>query len=164
MNQRIIKIAKQLFADIVNVENKQYENAMYNYYKDNKQFVDYTLQQDKFAERVFKQNYPQAVTRTLTNGNVFLKYIETNEVIAILALLSKSGKLKKEDMFDANQILTKLVSFLQQGKRIETSANSKSLALLKRLKKLNNNIKIRKVGDFGNIMNVDNWSHYIVYI
>jgi hypothetical protein len=53
------------------------------------------------AERMFKRMYPEAQTKTLTNGNTFLKYIETQDKIIVLALLSKNGKLTKEDLRDA---------------------------------------------------------------
>ena len=81
---------------------------MYNYY-DNKQFVDFTLQQDNMAEQMFKRRYPNSQVKTLTNGNVYLKYIDTDESIVILALLSKTGKLKREDLRDAFQILNEMI-------------------------------------------------------
>ena len=159
----ILKIAKQLYADIIEVPSKDYQDAMYNFY-DNRQFVDFTLQQDHMAQRMFKSRYPNAQVKTLTNGNVYLKYIDTDDSIVILALLSKYGKLKREDAIDANEILNQMVEQLRSGKRIETSCNAQSLALLRRLKKLDNAIKINKVHDFGNIMGVGQWSHYIVQI
>ena len=159
----ILKIAKQLYADIIEVPSKDYQDAMYDFY-DNRQFVDFTLQQDRMAQRMFKSRYPNAQVKTLTNGNVYLKYIDTDDSIVILALLSKYGKLKREDAIDANEILNQMVEQLRSGKRIETSCNEQSLALLRRLKKLDNAIKINKVHDFGNIMGVGQWSHYIVQI
>lgn len=150
-SQILFKIAKILNSDYQQVDNKQYEDAMYDFY-DNKQFVDFTLSQDHMAENMFKRRYPNAQIKTLSNGNVYLKYIDTDESIVILALLSKYGKLKKEDAKDAIKILNKLIKELENGKRIETSCNAKSLALLRKLKKLNNNVKIQKVASFGNIL------------
>lgn len=163
MEKLILKIAKQLYADIMEVPSQQYENAMYDFY-DNRNFVDFTLQQDHIAQNMFKRRYPNAQIKTLTNGNVYLKYIDTQESIVILALLSKHGKLKKEDARDAVEILNQMLNQLRNGKRIETSCNAQSLALLRRLKKLDNRIRINKVADFGNIMGVGEWSHYIVEI
>lgn len=163
MEKLILKIAKQLYADIMEVPSQQYENEMYNYY-DNRQFVDFTLQQDHMAENMFKRMYPNAQVKTLTNGNVYLKYIDTTQSIIILALLSKYGKLKKEDARDAVTILNQMLEQLRNGKRIETSCNAQSLALLRRLKKLDSRVKINKVHDFGNIMGIGQWSHYIVTI
>ena len=54
---KYLKIAKQIYAQIVQIDNKEYEKAMYDYY-DNKQFVDYTLKQDNYAEQMFKNIYP----------------------------------------------------------------------------------------------------------
>lgn len=163
MDKLIFKIAKSLYADIMNVDPKQYQDAMYNFY-DNKEFVDFTLDQDRMAQRMFKMRYPNSQVKTLSNGNVYLKYIDTDESIVILALLSKHGKLKKEDARDAVVILDQMIDQLRSGKKIETSCNAQSLALLRRLKKLDNRVKIEKVHDFGNIMGVGQWSHYIVTI
>ena len=163
MNLRTFKIAKQIFAAITQTDSEQYEKAMYDFY-DNKRFVDFTLQQDYMAERMFKQRYPESQTKTLTNGNTFLKYIETKDKIIILALLSKNGKLTKEDLRDAISQLNFMLDKLYQGKTIETSCNNKSLPLLKRLQKMQPRVKINKVHDFGNIMGVGQWSHYIVTI
>lgn len=163
MDKLIFKIAKSLYADIMNVDPKQYQDAMYNFY-DNKEFVDFTLDQDRMAQRMFRMRYPNSQVKTLSNGNVYLKYIDTDESIVILALLSKHGKLKKEDARDAVVILDQMINQLRSGKIIETSCNAQSLALLRRLKKLDNRVKIDKVHDFGNIMGVGQWSHYIVTI
>lgn len=161
MDKLLLKIAKSLYADITQIPSEQYENAMYNYY-DNKQFVDFTLANDYMAENMFKRMYPEAKVKTLTNGNAFLKYIQTDQVIVLLALLSKSGKLKKQDCKDAIQIQNYILSQLRSGKRLQTSCNAKSLALLRRLKKIDNRIQINKVADYGNIMGEGQWSHYIV--
>lgn len=163
MDKLILKIAKSLYADIMDVDSKEYQDAMYNFY-DNKQFVDFTLDQDRMAQKMFRMRYPNSQIKTLSNGNVYLKYIDTDESIVILALLSKHGKLKKEDVKDAIVILQQMIDQLRNGKRIETSCNAQSLALLKRLKKLDNRVKINKVMDFGNIMGVGQWAHYIVTI
>jgi hypothetical protein len=58
---------------------------------------------------MFKSRYPNAQVKTLTNSNVYLKYIDTDDSIVILALLSKHGKLKREDAIDANEILNQMI-------------------------------------------------------
>lgn len=163
MNLKCFRIAKAIYSEIINVDNTQYEKAMYDFY-DNKNFVDFTLQSDRQAIRMFKRMHPQAEVKTQTNGNVFFKYIETDQSMIILALLSKTGKLSRQDLRDALTTLNLLLQKLYEGKYLETSCNAQSLRLLNRLKKMDNRVKIRKVHDFGNIMGVGQWSHYRVSI
>ena len=163
LDNKCFKIARQIYAAVTEVDTKQYQKAMYDFY-DNKQFVDFTLNSGASAQRMFKRMYPQAVVHTLTNGNVYMKYIDTNQKIILLALLSKNGKLDRTDLQDGIQQLNFLLDQLYQGKVIQTSCNNKSLPLLKRLKKMDNRVKIQQTMPQQNIMEQGTWAMYRAYI
>ena len=177
-SKQLIKIAKQLYAAITQLTNdEEYQQVFRNYYHQNgigtqeeiQNFINITLQSDINAQRMFKRMFPQATVHTLTNGNVYMKYMQMDDRIILLALLSKNGKLKPSDGKDVIQQMNLLLQKLKVGKFIQTSCNSNSLPLLKQLQKLQRKnsgkpIKIEKISPDYEVSGQGTWANYRAYI
>lgn len=172
-SKQLIKIARQLYAQFKQLpDDKEYQQVFRNYYHQNgigsqeeiQNFINITLESDMSAQRMFKRMFPQATVHTLTNGNVYMKYMQMNDRIILLALLSKKGKLTKEDAKDAIEQMNFLLQKLRNGKYIQTSCNNHSLPLLKRLQKLDPSVKIRKITPDYNVSGQGTWANYKAYI
>lgn len=159
----IVKIAKKIKADATEVPVDEYYNTLHNYYEGDKDFVNFTIYNDKIAEQLFLDANPKAKVKTKTNGNTFIRYIETKEAYIILGLIARGGKLGKSDLKDALAYIEELKEVLKSGKKIVTSCNEKSRKLLERLKKeFGGRLVIEKMAEID--LSQGKWENLICYL
>jgi hypothetical protein len=95
------------------------------------------------------------VTQKSDNGNLIVRYSVGNDIVAILGVVSVSGKLKRADLSDFHYWVKGIIDYLKQGYRVFTSPNSLSKPLfdkvVKRAEKEGLNVKVTSGGtvEFG---------------
>lgn len=91
------------------------------------------------------------------SGNVFVKFIEGEDKILLLGIISKTGKMTKEDIPDMIEMYDILIEKINNGKDVYTSGNNNSMKLIKglirRAKQNKINLKYDEEGEiaFGDI-------------
>jgi len=111
----------------VQASNTEYIDAVRNFYK-NDSLVSLIQQGERMAmgmssggiENIQKSDY----------GNVIVKWIENQSAIFLLGIISKTGRLKKDDIKDINIWLSDLADKIKDGKELYTSPNKVSEKLL----------------------------------
>lgn len=70
------------------------------------------------------------------NGNILIKWIDTERAIFILGIISKTGSIGRADLADMNEWIDRLIEEVKKGKMIHTSVNQSSRLLLERIKRM----------------------------
>jgi 5-hydroxyisourate hydrolase-like protein (transthyretin family) len=96
-----------------------------------------------------------------TTGNLFVKYIETNDAIYILGINSKSGKMERNDVEDMHNWIKKLEDKIKQGLKIYTSTNSNSEKLINNILKHNPSFKKEELGK--ETFNEGVWTNIVIH-
>lgn len=99
--------------------------------------------------------YPNAkqYTEKSQSSNFIVQWIESEHEIFIVGLVTRLGKLTREDTADVYEAINKLIDKMQEGKTLITSPNMKSIRLLEKVKKIaadrgiNINIEIDYMGN-----------------
>ena len=96
-----------------------------------------------------------------TTGNLFVKYIETNDAIYILGINSKSGKMERNNIEDMHNWIKKLEDKIKQGLKIYTSTNSNSEKLINNILKRNPSFKKEELGK--ETFNEGVWTNIVIH-
>jgi 5-hydroxyisourate hydrolase-like protein (transthyretin family) len=119
-------------------------------------FINTINQYDKLAEQ---QIGKKPIIET--TGNLFVKYIETNDAIYILGINSKSGKMERNDIEDMHNWIKKLEDKIKQGLKIYTSTNSNSEKLINNILKRNPSFKKETLGE--EVFNEGSWTNIVIH-
>jgi ankyrin repeat protein len=130
-------------------EDKEYRESLMNYYKGDSELVDMILQGEDSAKMQFNSDIQ---TRKSDSGNLIVRFIEKGHNLGILGIISKKGKVIKEDVNNLKSWINELVDKIEKGYNIYTSANEISKAILEKTIKLAEQkgikVKIQKAGGF----------------
>jgi hypothetical protein len=121
---------------------KEYDAVLDTMYKP--EFVEIIKDTDKSSE----QHYGKSQIET--TGNVYIKFIDTPQVIFILGMISKEGRLTREEAIDMKSWIGRLEDALKKGRRVMTSLNKFSGPFINRIIKRNPDIKMKRLGGFEN--------------
>jgi hypothetical protein len=132
----------------------EYDKSLETTY--NKDFIDTINEYDELAEQ---QIGKKPIIET--SGNLFVKYIETNDAIYILGINSKSGRMQRSDVEDMNKWLDKLILKIKQGKKVYTSTNSNSEKLINNILKDNPSFKKEELSK--EVFNEGTWTNIVIH-
>lgn len=125
-----MKSYKQYLSDLVTeakeVPVEDYNDLLKSIYS--KEFSDLILSQDELLSDMMGKD-----PTVETTGNLYVKYLETPNDAFIIGLLSKSGKMKRDDVDDFKIWKTRLTKALEKGKTVYTSVNKFSRPLINKL-------------------------------
>jgi len=130
--QRSLKSAEQ-------TSQEAYEEALLKNYSPD--FLKEIEQGDQIAEETFGQ--PATIE---TTGNLYVKYIETDDAVVILGINSKTGKLERSDVPDLKVWIELLEEKIKEGKTLYTSMNENSKKLIDNIMKRNPSFKYQEAG------------------
>lgn len=136
------------------VSQEQYVNLLNDHYPT--EFVDNIVYHDSMAERTFGK---KAVIES--TGNLYVKYIETNNKIVVLGMDSELRKMIREDAQDMRNWITTLESKINAGKVMYTSINENSNRIVERLLSNNPNFKKKELGRVS--FEQGEWVNIVVY-
>lgn len=75
------------------------------------------------------------VVEVSDSGNVTVKWAETDDDIYLIGILTKTGKLVKEDAPDLNEWIDRLTDKIAEGKSLVTTPNDVSILFVNRIKR-----------------------------
>ena len=117
-----------MFGENVNLD-KVYFNAIEKYYND-KELVEFIKQGEEMAIQMSKG---EIVTEASTGGNLLVRYIDSEQGVFILGVVSKSGKMNKNDIKSYHKWVKELLILLKKGHPILSSPNKLSKPLLNKI-------------------------------
>jgi len=87
---------------------------------------------------MFLNAYPDAekYTKKSDSGNFYVQWLENDDVVAIVGIVSETGRMERKDYSDFLEFVDMLLEKLQNGKKVMTSPNRKSLLLINKIKKM----------------------------
>jgi hypothetical protein len=149
--------------------NEQIESNDTEYFDAVGKFYDSSLiQQIKDEENMAKSMTRSSIKTFKTdNGNLIVRYTEGNNMLAILGMVSISGKLNRYDIIDLNTWINYVITQIDNNIKVITSPNELSEPILNKIidKCKKSNIKLNT-----NVYNVpntsnnsdNNWKTYII--
>lgn len=111
---------------------KEYLNATKNYYDDD-DFMELIIQGDDVAKHLTGNS--NLKTEKTDSGNVIIRYAEGNNNIVILGMISKKGRMVREDLIDMKEWLGKLKQKMKDGFYLYSSFNENSRPFFDKIKK-----------------------------
>jgi hypothetical protein len=69
-------------------------------------------------------------TEKTDNDNVIVRWIEGNDTIVVLGIVSKTGKIERKDVSDLKKWMALLSDKIEEGKTVYTSPNNLSKPIL----------------------------------
>jgi len=121
-----MKTYKQWLTEAKQVSVEEYNDLLKSIYSP--EFSEMILSQDEMLSDMMGED-----PTVETTGNLFVKYLETPNEAFIIGLLSKSGKMKRDDVEDFRIWKTRLIKALDKGKEVYTSVNKFSRPLINKL-------------------------------
>ena len=129
------------------ISTEEYKDALINYYQD-EEFVNTILTSEMMAFRM--SGGSEIKTEKSDNGNLIIRWIDTQDTIYFLGIITKSGRLKPSDMSDIRDWINYFVEEISSGKNLMTSPNELSKKILDkvitRLEKNGVNLNIQSSG------------------
>lgn len=122
---------KDCLLEIKKSSKKEYETLTKDYYKD-KKFLDLVLQGDDTAKFLTKNN--DIKTEKTDSGNIIIRYVEGNNNVVILGMISKKGKMERDDIKDLKEWMGRLKEKMKDGYDVYSSFNELSRPLFDRIK------------------------------
>lgn len=128
--------AARVMAEAFEVPREEYDELLDKYWGKDGNFANSVKRGDEAIESMVG---PAVVE---SSGNVLVKYTETEQAMYVFGMLSKSGRMTKEDQPDARLWLNRLAKvILKQGKTVLTSLNQFSRPMIDNLRKHNPEIQ-----------------------
>ena len=144
MEYKLVNVNQLLAAVLSN--DKEYFACVSQYY--GKEVVSAIKQGDAMAKNMTNSKIK---TEKSDSGNLIVRWSEGNNMVAILGVVSTSGKLKRSDLPDFNIWVSGIIDRLKRGFKICTSPNKLSKPLfdkvVKRAEKEGLNINVQSYGE-----------------
>jgi len=165
---RIANIANELFLRTVTAteeEDQEYYKAILDYYGGDEDLLEYIKSGEGRAQSHFMSDIK---TERSDNGNILIRYIQddANKIVAVLGLVSKTGKILRADLSNMKSWMNRLLEKLEDGYQLFTSANQFSKPLINRVFKMAEkkglNIQQKTVGSFE--YKGTNWDNIIAVV
>ena len=132
MKNLITSLHKLVAAPIVEIQPKEYDKEIEKFFAKSPDLIDILNKQ--------KDMYKQlgGVEHCISTGNVLFRYMEnkTKKHIYIVGIISRSGKIKPNDLIDVRSISQLFVDRLIDNWTVFASVNSNSRGMVDRIKKL----------------------------
>ena len=123
-------IYERMLNEAVSSNDEEYYNAVGQHY--DAKLVNTIRSQDKMASQYF--GAPIETYKT-EDGSMIVRYIDSNELVAVLGIVAVPGVEKTNYMKDLFSWIDQLISKLKDGKSLTTSPNTLSEPLLKQILK-----------------------------
>jgi len=128
---------KKFYNESIKSTDKEYNEYLDNFYKNSKLLdknqVEYLKSLAKSSEIIF--NPKNIKIEKSDNSNLIVRWLEQDNYIILLGIISKAGRLVKSDIKDLNIWINKLSSkLIDEHKILLTSPNEISSLMLKHLK------------------------------
>jgi hypothetical protein len=131
-----------LFEAIRKAKTKEYDAILDQTYTP--EFAKIIKDCDKASEQQFGKADIE------TTGNIYIKFIDTPRVAFILGMISKEGRMTREELEDMKIWIKRLEDALNEGKKVMTSLNKFSTPFINRIMKRDPEVKMKKLGGFEN--------------
>ena len=123
-------IYERMLNEAVSSNDEEYYNAVGQHY--DAKLVHTISSQDKMASQYF--GAPIETYKT-EDGSMIVRYIDSDELVAVLGIVAVPGVEKTNYMKDLFSWIDQLISKLKDGKSLTTSPNTLSEPLLKQILK-----------------------------
>jgi len=134
---------KSFLLEYYTSNDEEYKKALLDYYKD-KEFINELLSYDRQSSSHYGKS------KIESSGNILIKYIENNDYVIIQGMISKTGKLNRNDVSDMREWLVKLEMSIQNGKTLLTSVNNFSGPFIEKLLRNNPSFNVEEMGKMSN--------------
>jgi hypothetical protein len=121
-------IYKNMLTEAIRSTNEEYYDAVEKHY--NKNLVELIKSQDKMAEMMFQSSIE---TYKTNDGSLIVRYIDSDEAIIVLGIVSVPGVEKTNYMRDLFSWIDQVILKLKEGKTLITSPNKLSEPLLRQI-------------------------------
>lgn len=110
--------------------DEEYYSAVSDFYKD-ENLLNIIKQGEQMAMQM--SGDVSSNTQKTDYGNVIVKWLENDEAVFLLGIVSKQGKITREDVPDLNIWIDELISKIEEGKILYTSPNKISERLIRKV-------------------------------
>jgi hypothetical protein len=124
----LILIYEKMLTEAIQSTDNEYYDAVEKHY--NKNLVQMIKSQDKMAEMMFGVSIQTYKTE---DGSLIVRYINLEEAVVILGIVSVPGVFKTNYMKDLFRWIDQIIEKLKEGKTLITSPNKLSEPLLKQI-------------------------------
>jgi hypothetical protein len=121
-------IYERMLTEAVTASDQEYYDAVEHHY--DSKLVQMLKSQDKMASGYF--GAPIETYKT-NDGSMIVRYIDSEEVVAVLGIVAVPGIEKTDYMKDLFSWIDQVISKLEEGKTLTTSPNKLSEPLLKQI-------------------------------
>jgi hypothetical protein len=133
MNKKLINRILELsgLVEDKDTTNDEYYTAIEQYYSP--RLLDIIKSGESMAKRMTGSG--SLITKISDNDNVMVRWVEGNNTLVILGLVSKIGKIFKSDLPDISKWSDYLIKKIEKGFTIYTSPNDLSMPILNKILK-----------------------------
>ena len=127
---KLSSLLKELLED-KDTTSDEYYNAVEQYYSPH--LLDLIKSGESMAEHITGSSI--IITKVSENDNVMVRWVEGNNNLVILGMVSKLGSIVKSDIPDINKWSDYLIDKIKEGFTIYTSPNQLSMPILNKILK-----------------------------
>ena len=126
---------KEIITEIQKSSRSEYDEFFDDFYQDklSKADYDFLMYNSKGSEQMLglkKFNVEKS-----DSGNIIVQWSEKDDIVYIIGILSRTGKVTRDDVDDMHEWLEKMSKALLDGKTIIASPNEVSILFINRLEK-----------------------------
>lgn len=120
-------------SEIQHAQDSEYEEITKSQFSSDRAPLFHEL--TNMSNQNFIDAYPDVELQTMKSdsGNFLVQWFENNDIIAIVGIITKEGKILRKDYGDVLVFFDMLLDRLRQGKRMMTSPNLKSMKLVNKI-------------------------------